>query len=105
MIWRRSSRRSTKSRAAGREPFYYAAAQRQISGTIGLPCFRFSAREVPMEIQQAISAFLDHRRARRRSPQTIGQYQYQLEELWLTWRRCKQLPDDLKQITLDDLAA
>jgi site-specific recombinase XerD len=58
-----------------------------------------------MNIDQVIAAFLDHRRGRRCSLRTIEQYRYQLEDLWLTWRRRQQLPDDLALISPDEIIA
>jgi site-specific recombinase XerD len=58
-----------------------------------------------MEIRKAIAAFLDHRRGRRRSPETIEQYRYQLEDLWLAWRTKQNLAHDLAQITVEELVS
>jgi integrase/recombinase XerD len=57
-----------------------------------------------MDIDTAIVAFLEHRKARRRSPHTITQYDYHLNHLWQTWRSRKHHPRELTSITIEQLA-
>lgn len=54
-----------------------------------------------MLIRTAISEFIEHRRRRRRSTRTIEQYQYQLQQMWLTWCQAHQLAE-LDNLTVTD---
>lgn len=58
-----------------------------------------------MNIDEAITAFLNHRKLRRRSPRTIEQYQYHLLDLWQTWRVRHNYGNELESVTVDQLAA
>lgn len=58
-------------------------------------------------VHEAVEAFLDHRRARRRSLRTIEQYRYLLEDLWLTWycREDHHHPSELCAVTVEQFVA
>lgn len=57
-----------------------------------------------MNIEDAITAFLEHRKARRRSPGTLKQYNYHLNDLWQTWRHDHGHADDMTTIAVEQLA-
>jgi site-specific recombinase XerD len=59
-----------------------------------------------MQIDIAITQFVQHRTNRRCSPRTIEQYNYHLRDLWLRWLTTRGVPlVDLSHITLDVLVA
>ena len=58
-----------------------------------------------MHIDEAIEKFLQHRRDRNRSPETITQYGYHLKTLWLTWLTSAETPHQFEAITLDRMVA
>lgn len=56
-----------------------------------------------MNLDQALATFIQHRQQRRLSVKSIEQYQYQLEDLWVTWRTAHQYPEDIQLISLEEL--
>lgn len=55
-----------------------------------------------MNLDDAATAFLNHRRARGLRPGTLSQYERHLRD-WQVWRRTHTLADEIRQVTLDEL--
>jgi integrase/recombinase XerD len=57
-----------------------------------------------MQIDEAVTAFLDHRKLRGVKPKSLEKYGFWLQ-FWRDWRNKRELPTDITQIDMDELRA